>query len=444
MSIVVEGELTPLNNRSYIPVPFEVPEGISRIHVSLEYLPEHTSGQPYPQQISLTVFDPTGPRSDNRPGKEGFTISEGRVTPGTVPGPIQAGQWTALIAVHRIMPPEPVHYRLEVTLSSDPVTEPPRLWQKGHVAPRGPGWYRGDLHAHSIHSDGRWDIPELVQFARDESWDFVTLSDHNTVSGLPQHHSLADDQLVTVGATELSTFYGHALALGVREWFEWRSPDGTTISMPELAQQVLSSGSPFVIAHPTAQGDPVCCGCHWEHEDMMPGLAPAVEVWNGGWNEENEAALQLFYRWLNEGHQLVATSGTDMHGPPKKSRGAVNVVYALEFSEQAILEGIQSGHSYISAGPELTLRARVESGKEGMMGDTLPHEAFTVEADWAEGHEGDLLRLIVDGEIHEEKQADVAGKATWVFEAAKANWCIVELRDAEHGLWAVTNPIFFE
>lgn len=444
MSIIAEGELIPRNNRSYIPVPFDVPEGVTQIRVSLDVSPEHTPGQPYPQQISVTVFDPTGPRSDNRASKEGFVIGEGRVTPGTVPGPIIAGQWAVLIAVHRVMPPEPVRYRLEVTLSSEPVTKSARLWEKGQVAPRGPGWYRGDLHAHSVHSDGRWDIPELVRFARDQAWDFVTLSDHNTVSGLPQHQSLADDRLVTIGATELSTFHGHALALGVQQWFEWRSPDGTTLTMPELAQQVLASGAPFVIAHPTAQGDPVCCGCHWEHQDMMPGSAPAVEVWNGGWNEENEAALQLFYSWLNEGHRLVATSGTDMHGPPPKdARRAVNVVYAEEFSEAAILEGIKSGHSYLSAGPELSVKARVASGKEGMMGDTLPREAFTLEASWAKGHKDDVLRVLLGGEVHEEKRVGETGQATWKF-GAKAGWCALELRDPGHGLWAVTNPIFFE
>lgn len=176
---------------------------------------------------------------------------------------------------------------------------------------------------------------------------------------------------------------------------------------------------------------------------MMPGSAPAVEVWNGGWNEENEEALQLFYSWLNKGHHLVATSGTDIHGPPpENARGAVNVVYAEEFSEAAILEGIKAGHSYISAGPELTFKARVASGKEGMMGDTFPREPFTLEVAWTEGHEDDILRLIVDGEVHEEKHAGEAGKATWEFGAAEATWCVVELRDPEHGLWAVTNPIF--
>ncbi len=30
----------------------------------------------------------------------------------------------------------------------------------------GPGWYRGDLHAHTLHSDGDWDVAGLIAFAR--------------------------------------------------------------------------------------------------------------------------------------------------------------------------------------------------------------------------------------------------------------------------------------
>ena len=176
-----------------------------------------------------------------------------------------------------------------------------------------------------------------------------------------------------MGGIELSTFFGHALALGAREWLDWRRLDGSEITMPELAQRVLDAGCLFVIAHVMHPGDPECCGCRWERYDMMPGNASAVEVWNGPWAAFNQESLLLFYRWLNEGHRLTATTGTDLHGPPPPDvRGAVNVVYAEDLTEAAVLAAIKAGRSYISAGPELLLNVQTESGREGMIGDTLP------------------------------------------------------------------------
>lgn len=74
------------------------------------------------------------------------------------------------------------------------------------------GWYRGDLHAHTIHSDGSWDIPDLLAFWQEQGVDFMTLSDHNTISGLPQACSLSTPELLVMGGIELSTYFGHAVA----------------------------------------------------------------------------------------------------------------------------------------------------------------------------------------------------------------------------------------
>jgi hypothetical protein len=338
-----------------------------------------------------------------------------------------------------------VSYTLRVEWSTDPLAEAPTVYTPGKVNPRGAGWYRGDLHGHTIHSDGSWDIPEFVAFMRGRGLDFVTLSDHNTISGLPQHRSLADDNFVAIGGVELSTFEGHALALGAHQWFDWRIGVDNWLSAPDLAQQVLDAGSFFVIAHPMAVGDPECCGCHWEHLNMMPGNAPAVEIWNGWWADYNEQGLQLYYGWLNDGHHLVATSGTDIHGRPPENavgRAAANVVYADEFSEAGILNGVRQGHSYISAGPELLLNARTEYGAQAMMGDALPDETALVTARWDRVPDNTMLRLVVNGKIFAEQPSSPTGEATWTLERGTAAWCTLELRDA-HGLWAVTNPIFF-
>lgn len=447
MTVIFEGTLTPADNRRSIPYQFDMPAGMTQLHMHFDYSPVHTDGQPFPQQISFAIHDPIGVRGEwSRPNADGWHVTTARATPGTLPGAITPGRWTVFLLSHRIMPPTPVSYRITLTWSDEPTSESAAVWTPGAPDDRGAGWYRGDLHGHTLHSDGSWDIPEFVAYMRGQGLDFVTLSDHNTISGLAQHRSLAENGFVAIGGTELSTFYGHALALGVREWFDWRASTERELTMPELAQKVLDAGRWFVIAHPMAPGDPECCGCHWEHADMMPGNAPAVEVWNGWWADYNEQSLQLYYRWLNAGHRLVATSGTDIHHRPPADaagRAASNVVYADSFSETGILDGLKQGHSYISAGPELLLNAVTESGVKAMMGDALPHEAVTVTARWNRAHAADVLRLIVNGVVHDWRSVAPEGEASWTLEAGLARWCALELRDPNTDMWALTNPIFF-
>ena len=64
-----------------------------------------------------------------------------------------------------------------------------------------------DLHTHTNHSDGSSTVKELVVEAKERDL-IIALTDHNTVTGLPELFAEADRLGVTViGGTELSTVY---------------------------------------------------------------------------------------------------------------------------------------------------------------------------------------------------------------------------------------------
>ena len=45
-------------------------------------------------------------------------------------------------------------------------------------------WYKGNLHTHSLWSDGD-DFPEMIiQWYKDNDYQFIALSDHNTIADL--------------------------------------------------------------------------------------------------------------------------------------------------------------------------------------------------------------------------------------------------------------------
>jgi len=252
--------------------------------------------------------------------------------------------------------------------------------------------------------------------------------------------SLGSESLLTLGGMELTTYYGHALALGVDHWIDWRARSGGR-AMADIAADVEASGGLFVIAHPRSPGDPLCTGCAWLYEDVMPGKARFVEVWNGGtWMDYNEGSLALWYEWLNAGHHLVATAGTDRHGPEfEEIPIGFNVVYAEDLSETAIWAAIRKGHMYLSSGPQLEFTAG-----SARMGDTLATASADLFIACDKAERSDQLRLIARGKVHAEFPVTTSGKEQHAvhIQAEQSNWFVVELRAPNGELRAVTNPIY--
>lgn len=443
----VQETLTNEDAKKHIAIPFDMPPGATQLDVRFEFAPLQVEGQLGTNNLSLSLFDPQGARGagHNCLDRSSISISTMYATPGYVPGVLQPGKWTLVIDTHMVLPGPPVEYRLDVGVLFDPIPGYMPVRTKGATNPRGTGWYRGDLHAHTIHSDAHWDVPDLVAAARKGGLDFVTLTDHNTISPLAQMDSLAADDLLTMGGLELTTYYGHALALGVRRWIDWRVRPGER-TIPDIATDVEAAGGLFVIAHPMSEGDPICSGCDWRYDEMMPGAARVVEVWNGGtWADYNERGLELWYSWLNQGHRIVATAGTDAHGPsPGHVQPGFNVVYAEALSESAVLQAVSFGHLYLSSGPKLKISATTADGACAMMGDLLRGRNAEVTVRWESAPDESCLRLVADGKPQAEFPAPSTGQHMWQVFPENTTWYVAELRDKDGTMLALTNPIFLQ
>ncbi len=293
--------------------------------------------------------------------------------------------------------------------------------------------------------------PHRLTRARERGLDFCTLSDHNTVSGLAQMDAARGDGFLAMGGMELTTFWGHALALGLREWIDWRVRQGER-TIEQIAAEVNARGGTFIIAHPMEIGDPYCTGCRWSYVTMMPGTARVVEVWNGSWvgdgSSNNEDALALVYRWLNEGYRLALTAGTDNHGSEgeKNDLFGFNAVYANDLSEPEILRAVRAGHLYLSSGPTLELTASA-GDQQAMMGDVLnaAREApVQVNARWEDCPVYAELSLIADGMSRKTRAINAAGVRQWTLLAGQDRWCLLTVRGADGQMLAMTNPIYLD
>jgi len=443
-----ERALTDSDVKQNIPFSVQVPEGTTGLTIRLDFSPALVDR--IRNLLTLTVFDPAGWRGESHRGgnHQEITLGAGQASPGYLARPVQPGNWTVFLNTHMVRPGAVCRVRLTVLGTDDLSPVPRRLPPPGHTAPRGPGWYRGDLHAHTLHSDARWDVPDLVAYARQRRLDFATLSDHNTISGLAEMDAACADDLLTLGGMELTTFWGHALVLGLRDYTDWRTWPGRH-SMPDTAAEVAQRGGLFVIAHPRSVGDPLCTGCRWDYEGLMPGPARVVEVWNNDWlsDSHSEDCLQQAFTWLNQGHRLALSAGSDNHGGRlRRTVFGFNVVRADELSEPAILRAVRQGHLYLSAGPALRFEAAA-GGRRAGMGESLPpgeNEAIHLAARWENAPAESRLELILDGEGQEAFYPGPRGERTWEIPAGRAGWALVALRDARGKMLALANPIFFD
>src|SRR5260221_11031337 len=72
-------------------------------------------------------------------------------------------------------------------------------------------WFAGDLHAHTVHSDGALTVSELAVLAARTGLDFLAITDHNTVS----HHPFLEaasrhSGVALIPGQEVTTELGHA------------------------------------------------------------------------------------------------------------------------------------------------------------------------------------------------------------------------------------------
>ncbi|HKI58825.1 MAG TPA: CehA/McbA family metallohydrolase [Trueperaceae bacterium] len=464
--------LTSEDSKRHLEHAVEVPAGTRALRIGLDFAPLLAGG--VRNMLCLSVFGPEGFRGAGHRHRldapHEVVIGECWATPGYLPGPLAHGRWTVEIDTHMIHGEAGCVAELAVECLSEVPGRPPYRGPAAAPAdcPAGPplpplpaGWLRGDLHAHSRHSDARWDSGELVVRARALGLDFVTLSDHNTVSGLDEllGAQAQDPGLIVLPGMELTTFWGHALALGLRDWTDWRVADGRR-SMAQIAREVASRGGVFVIAHPTSAGDPTCTGCRWLYPDTSPGPARHVEIFNGGSGDvRNEQALALWYRWLDEGHTVFATAGSDAHDASLMIHGVrFDVVRCDRSSPAAVLAAVDAGRSYLSRGPHLELRAVDAAGRRGEPGDTVAAGAADVQASWLHAEPGSTVRLVVNGRVRHEWPASPAaveaaaagtgpggrpgaGSARAEVSLSPASWCLLELRAADGALAAVTNPL---
>jgi hypothetical protein len=418
-------------------VPFDVPAGVNRIEVRSSHDQFSLLGIGR-NVLDLGIFGPAGHQLGNAAGfrgwsggaRAGFTLSAVNATPGYLAGPIEPGR-RVLALGPVVLNPLGMDWQADIALTRgvQPSLRPEPVGRT--AAPRSleAGWYRGDLHTHTVHSDGRRRIEEMSKAATVAGLDFIVSTDHNTNSANRAWAAAAGGDLEVIAGEEVTTRHGHWLAVGLPPggWVDWRygPRDGVFAG---YAAQVRADGGLVVAAHPSVP----LPGCAWEfgYRDV-----DAIEVWNGLWNVDDELSLRIWHQLLRQGRRVVAVGGSDSHLVGQPVGRPQTVVYADELSSSGLIEGVRRGRCYVaeSSAVRLTLNGSREADMVIVTAEVCGAADATVSLITDNGCVG---RARTD--------ADGAGVLRWTSPAGASQFARVEVRRRSRfpSMVALSNPVW--
>lgn len=402
-----EGEAPRSKLEDFEYLQFHVPEGACSVEVEYDW----GGKSPGEAVVDLGLFEP-GPtglvegmqslRGWSGSSKKRVCASRGYATPGYLPGEVRPGQWAVVLGFYKV-PEAGLWYRVAVRVYSgcaearESRPEPPPPGVKR-------GWVKGDLHMHSVHSDGDSTLGEVAALASRLGLDFISVTDHNTVSQIAElgWRSAFLNGVFVLRGVEMTSYKGHMNVFGISEVPEFRVK--ARRELEAVVAYLRSKGAFLSVNHPKPLGP------DWELGDMS--FADAVEVFQAVWEFNNYVSLRKWDELLKRGLRVGLVGGSDAHemksGESLLAPGVPTTwVYVDELSEEGLLRGLRAQRVFVSespSGPRVFLKA-LQGGREYTLGDTVDAGPLDLVVR-VEGAEGQTLRLVAGGEVVAHREVD--------------------------------------
>jgi hypothetical protein len=210
-------------------------------------------------------------------------------------------------------------------------------------------WLRCALHAHTTASDGELPPTALAGHYERAGYDVLATTDHWHITEVP-----STERLVVIASVELNCVLpgardGHVLGFGVRATpDELRELAAGYSDLAATGAWIRDHGGVAYLAHPYWTG--VTPGTL-----DLPDSVTGIEVFNAGCELEVGRGLSAVH-WdelLEAGRLCPGVAADDSHHPGFDSGFTQTWVRAGERTAPAVLEALEAGAFYSSAGPLL-------------------------------------------------------------------------------------------
>ncbi|MCT1776741.1 CehA/McbA family metallohydrolase [Brachybacterium sp. p3-SID957] len=308
--------------------------------------------------VDLGCVGPQGWRGWSGGARSRFMIGEQTATPGYSAGPLEPGRWAVVLGIHAV-PVGSVRAVVRVLSPAghtpehgEPVApEPPgpRGSDRSLPAPEGMRWLAGDMHSHSLHSDGNCGLDEVAREGVRSGLDFLVVTDHNTVS----HHQHLEDAgsrqgILLLPGQEVTSHRGHANAFGPIGAVDFRE------DIDEWAHDVEAAGGLLSVNHPVS-GD-----CAWL--ETVPAQVSGVEIIHADLYAAPASTAAFAWlalvdrsRELAGQRPLTLLGGSDFHSldTPIRPGTPTTWVCVEEASPAGVLDALRAGRTTVTSSASL-------------------------------------------------------------------------------------------
>jgi hypothetical protein len=208
-------------------------------------------------------------------------------------------------------------------------------------------WYKGNLHMHTLNSDGKLSAESAIKLYREAGYDFIALTDHWV-----QRENKSIDGFLILNGCEFDTgdmthhpIY-HIIGIGMESLIPLQR---CTVRHPqELINAIRAAKGIAILAHPAwSVTDPM--------ESMeLDGLCGA-EIYNTlsglPWNGSRADSSIYFDIWAAKGKLFNCMAADDSHFYNGEQTRSFIMVKAPELSAAAIKKALREGNFYASQGP---------------------------------------------------------------------------------------------
>jgi len=227
-------------------------------------------------------------------------------------------------------------------------------------------WYKGNLHTHTVNSDGDSTPNDVASWYKEHRYNFLVLTDHNfrtEIDGLNSLHAAKDRFLLIPGEEVTDSFAKAPVHINAY--------DGSSLVEPTHGQSMVATIQRNVDAIRRVNGLPSVnhpnFGWAITSKDLLEiQNLNLFEVYNGHPYVNNsggggvESMDELWDTLLSAGRRINGIAVDDAHHFKQLGRDRSNpgrgwvVVKAPELTRSAIREALISGKFYASNGVELT------------------------------------------------------------------------------------------
>lgn len=432
--ITLQRHIPPAEQGLYLLLPFEMPANTARLDLRYAYQSHASEPLALPEGqfartkrvniVDIGLIAPDGSQvGASGSSRSEIMVSETSATPGYQPYPLTPGSWQIILGAYVIAPEGvDVEIRLEFT-------------------PKVPRWLCGDLHVHTLASDGSLPLEHLAEHARIHGLDFIAITDHNQPVKRAAFPKV--EGLTIIPGQEWTHYKGHSNFLGLEQPYQGSFIANSQKEVQAIFREAHQNGALIVINHPYETN----FGFRYNLDSLDYDL---IEVWNGPMRPANLEAIARWDAMLKAGRKQVATCGSDYHEDTFFQRLASPCTYVLadSNSDTDILKAVKAGRSYFAFSPtRLQLLLDVEG------------QTFGASLAWREGmqaslkglalEKGDVIRLITQETTQDiftapekgnfETSLPVTGPGYWRLEVWRTFFSFLPAMPA-----LVTNPIWFE